>query len=129
MYKRESLLNLLYFLTYSIYIKIEPAPHWLSLDDYGGNLNIKAFRENSLINNKEYTILHPPLISRQMQIEESYKFNAHKEVSIDKINKIYSEIESEYIIKRNQPLNSTQLNLETTMGLFKKKKKILNYFC
>lgn len=123
MYKRESLLNLLYFLTYSTYIKIEPAPHWLSLEDYGGNLNIKAFRENSLINNKEYTILHPPLISRQMQIEESYKFNAHKEVSIDKINKIYSEIESEYIIKRNQPLNSTQLNLETTMGLFKKKKK------
>ena len=123
MYKRESLLNLLYFLTYSIYIKIEAAPHWLSLEDYGGNLNIKVFRENSLINNKEYTILHPPLISRQMQIEESYKFNTYKEVSIDNINKIYSEIESEYIIKRNQPLNSTQLNLETTMGLFKKKKK------
>ena len=58
-----------------------------------------------------------------MQIEESYKFNTYKEVSIDNINKIYSEIESEYIIKRNQPLNSTQLNLETTMGLFKKKKK------
>ena len=123
MYKRESLLNLLYFLTYSIYIKIEAAPHWLSLEDYGGNLNIKVFRENSLINNKEYTILHPPLISRQMQLEESYKFNTYKEVSIDNINKIYSEIESEYIIKRNQPLNSTQLNLETTMGLFKKKKK------
>ena len=122
MYKRESLLNLLYYLTYSTYITIEAAPHWLSLEDYGGNLNIKLFRENSLINNKEFLVLHPPLISRQMQIEESYKINKHKEVSIDKINKIYSEIESEYIIKRNQPINSTQLNLETTMGLFKKKK-------
>lgn len=120
-YKRESLLNLIYYLTYSIHKRIDAAPHWLTLEDFGGNLSIKEFRENSLLNNKEFILLHPPLISRQMQIEESYKFNKHKEVSIDKVNKIYSEIESEYIIKRNKPIQSNQYNLETTMGLFKKK--------
>ena len=76
-----------------------------------------------VFNTKEYTILHPPLISRQMQIEESYKINKLKEVHIDKLNKIYSEIDSEYIIKRNKSLTSSQLNLESTMGLIKKKCK------
>ena len=57
-----------------------------------------------------------------MQIEESYKLNKLKEVPIDKVNKIYSEIDSEYAIKRKNPIQSKQLNLETTMGLIKKKK-------
>ena len=49
-----------------------------------------------LFNSKEYLVLHPPLISRQMQIEESYKLSKLKEVPIDKVNKIYSEIDSDY---------------------------------
>jgi hypothetical protein len=57
-----------------------------------------------------------------MQIEESYKTNKIKEVPIDKINKKYSEIDSEYAIKRNKPIQTNQLNLENTMGLVKKKK-------
>ena len=122
-FKRESLLNLLYFLTYSVYKEIIPAPNWLILEEYGGNLSIEQFRLNSIINSKEYLVLHPPLISRQMQIEESYKLNKLKEVPIDKVNKIYSEIESEYSIKRTKPINTNQLNLETTMGLIKSKKK------
>jgi hypothetical protein len=122
--KRESLINLLYYLTYSEYKEINPAPHWITLEEYGGNLSIEKFRENSVINNKEYLVLHPPLISRQMQIEESYKLNKLKEVPIDNINKIYSEIDSEYTIKRNTPIRNSQLNLETTMGLVKSKKKL-----
>ncbi len=121
--KRESLMNLLYYLTYSEYKKISQAPHWMTLEDYGGTLTIEKFRENSIVNTKEYLVLHPPLISRQMQIEESYKLNKLKEVPIDKVNKIYSEIDSEYAIKRSKPMQSTQLNLETTMGLVKSKKK------
>lgn len=123
-WKRESLMNLLYYLTYSTQKQINPAPHWMTLEEYGGNLNIEQFRENSLTNTKEYVVLHPPLISRQMQIEESYKLNKLKEVPIDKINKIYSEIDSEYVIKRSKPIQSSQLNLETTMGLIKKKKSL-----
>jgi hypothetical protein len=122
LWKRESLINLLYFLTYSEYKNITAAPHWITLEEYGGSLSIEEFRQNSLANTKEYLILHPPLISRQMQIEESYKLNKLKEVPIDKINKMYSEIDSEYIIKRKNPIQSSQLNLETTMGLKVKKK-------
>jgi hypothetical protein len=119
-YKRESLLNLLYYQTYSEYKEILAAPHWLTLKEYGGTLTINELRNNSLVNNKEYLVLHPPLISRQMQIEESYKINKLKSVSIDSINKIYSEVDTEYHIKRSKPVQSNQLNLENTMGLIKK---------
>jgi hypothetical protein len=121
-WKRDSLINLMYFKTYGQYVDIIVAPHWMCLEEYGGNLSIDKFRENSIVNAKEYLVLHPPLISRQMQIEESYKTNKLKEVPIDKLNKIYSEIDSDYTIKRNKPIQSNQLNLETTMGLIKKKK-------
>jgi hypothetical protein len=124
-WKRESLINLLYYLTYSEYKEINSAPHWITLQEFGGNLTIEKFRENSIINSKEYLILHPPLISRQMQIEESYKLHKLKEVPIDKLNKIYSEIDSEYTIKRNTPIQHNQLTLETTMGLVKNKKKVI----
>ena len=123
-YKRESLINLLYYLTYSEYKNIVSAPHWLTLEEYGGLLTIDEYRENIILNTKDYLILHPPLISRQMQIEESYKIKKLKEIHIDKINKVYSEIDSEYTIKRNKNLPSSHLNLETTMGLIKKKNKL-----
>jgi hypothetical protein len=60
-----------------------------------------------------------------MQIEESYKINKLKEVPIEKLNKIYSDVQgcdSEYAIKRSKPIQSSQLNLVTTMGLKKTKK-------
>jgi hypothetical protein len=123
-WKRESLLNLLYYETYSEYINIIPAPNWITLKEYGGTLTIEEFRMNSIVNTKEYLVLHPPLISRQMQIEESYKINKLKEVPLDKVNKLYSDIQqdSECIIKRTKPVLSAQYNLEKTMGLIKKRK-------
>ncbi len=124
-WKRESLINLLYTKTYSNTKEIIPAPSWMTLKEYGGNLTIEQFRDNLILNNKDYLILHPPLISRQMQIEESYKLNKLKEVPIDKVNKIYSEIDLDYTIKRTKPIQSNHLNLETTMGLIKNKKKHL----
>jgi hypothetical protein len=124
LWKRESLINLLYYLTYSKHTNIVPAPHWMALEEYGGNLTIEQFRKNSLLNTKEFLILHPPMISRQMQIEESYKQTKLKEVPIENLNKFYSEVETDYAIKRSTPLKSSQLNLETTMGLIKKKKSI-----
>lgn len=120
-YKRESLINLLYYITYSEYKDILLAPHWLTLEEFGGPLTIQQFRENIICNTKDYLILHPPIISRQMQIEESYKINKTSEVNINKLNKIYSEIDSDYIIKRNKILPSSYMNLESTMGLIKKK--------
>ena len=111
-YKRTSLLNLLYYKTYSKYINIISAPHWITLDEYGGNLSIKDFRDNSINNTKEYLVLHPPIVSRQMQIEESYKQKLFKDN--------FSESENKYMIKRNKPINNKQMNLEVTMGLMKK---------
>ena len=122
-YKRTSLINLLYFLIHGKHIDITPAPHWLSLEEYGGFMSISQFRENSIINNKEYVLLFPPLVSRQMQIEESYKINKLSEVSINKINKKYSDIESNssYAIKRNKPLPNSHLNLDSVNEFIKKK--------
>jgi len=121
-WKRCSLLNLLYFQTYNKYIDIIPAASWLILTDYGGNLSIEEFRNNFIFNTKEYLVLHPPLISRQMQIEESYKINKNINVPIGKLNKIYSEIDSELQLKRAKPIASNLMNLETTMGLTRTKK-------
>ena len=120
-WEREGLINLLYNLTYNENKEITYAPHWITLEEYGGNLTIEEFRKNSIVNTTEYLILHPPLISRQMQIEESYKVSKLKEVSLDNVNKLYSEIESDFTIKRTKPIQSSQLNLATTMGLIKKK--------
>lgn len=121
-WKRDSLINLFYYKIHKHYKEITPAPHWMILKEYGGCLTIEEFRNNFIINSKEYIILHPPLISRQMQIEESYNIQKLKEVPIDNLNRIYSDMETEYTIKRSNPIKSDQLNLEKTMGLIKKKK-------
>jgi hypothetical protein len=112
--KRISLINLLYYKTYTEFNNIIPAPHWITLEEYGGKLSINEFRENSMNNTKEYLVLHPPIVSRQMQIEESYKQKKFKDTSN------YSEMENNYTIKRNKPINNKQMNLEVTMGLIKK---------
>jgi hypothetical protein len=111
--KRTSLLNLIYNKTYSEYNKIIVAPHWITLQEYGGNLTINEFRENSINNTKEYVVLHPPIVSRQMQIEESYKQKKFKDPT-------FSESDNKYTIKRNKPINNKKMNLEVTMGLVKK---------
>jgi len=54
------------------------------------------------------------LISRQLQIEESYTKNSS--VHINKIDKIFDN----YSLKRNKPIETSQINLETTMGLRRK---------
>ena len=51
------------------------------------------------------------MVSRQMQIEESYKQSKYK-------NNL-SDSENKYTIKRNKPIMK-QSNLELTMGLIKK---------
>jgi hypothetical protein len=111
--KRTSLLNLIYYKTFSEFKNIISAPHWITLEEYGGNLSITQFRENSKNNLKEYIVLQPPIVSRQMQIEESYKQTKIKDSA-------FSESENKYTIKRNKPINNKQMNLEVTMGLMKK---------
>ena len=119
-WKRESLINLMYYLTYGTYKEIKPAPSWLILKDFGGNLSIVDYRKNFEIVNNEYVILHPPLISRQLQIEESYKKNTST-VVVNKLDKLLFN-NNNLSIKRNKPIETSQINLEKSMGL----KRIIN---
>ena len=109
-WKRESLLNLMYFKTYGEFKDINPAPSWLLLDEFGGHLNIEEFRNLFIFNNKDYLLLHPPLITRQLQIEESYKKSNNQ-------NMASNTYDGELVLKRTKPLEQNGLNLEKTMGL------------
>jgi hypothetical protein len=117
-WKRISLINLLYFRTYGEFKEITPAPSWLMLEDFGGYLSIKDFRNLFVTNNKDYLVLHPPMITRQLQIEESYK----KSIS-GAANKIENLQENELVLKRTKPIEANNFNLEKTMGLRRKVKK------
>ena len=114
-WKRESLINLMYYLTYGLFKEIKSAASWLILKDYGGTLSIVDFRKNFEIIGSDYLVLHPPLISRQMQIEESYKKNLSSGVVVNKLDKLL--FENNLILKRNKPIETTQINLEKSMGL------------
>lgn len=116
-WKRESLINLMYHLTYGLFKEIKPAPSWLILKDFGGNLSIVDFRKNFEIINNDYVVLHPPLISRQMQIEESYKRTVSSNIIVNKLDKLLFESNTNLLLKRNKPVETTQINLEKSMGL------------
>jgi len=116
-WKRESLINLMYYLTYGLFKEIKPAASWLILKDYGGNLSIIDFRKSFEIINNDYIVLHPPLISRQMQIEESYKKPPTSGIIVNKLDKLLFESNTNLLLKRNKPVETTQINLEKSMGL------------
>lgn len=107
--KRSSLLHYLYKKTYNDTKEIIKAPDWKILKDYGGTISIEEFRSNFILNTYEYQYIKPPMISRLYQIEKTSK-NKQKPKP------------SEYVLKRNKPLNTSKYTLETTMGL----KKIIN---
>jgi len=119
-WKRESLINLEYFLTYNRHKNIDPAPSWLILKEYGGFLTITEFRKNFDNSSSEFILLQPPLISRQMQIEESYK-KTNFSGPLNKLDKLFSN-EHSYSLKRTKPIETSQLNLEKTMGLKRRNK-------
>jgi len=116
-WKRESLINLMYYFTYNLYKEIKPASSWLILKDFGGNLSINEFRKTFEIVNNDFLVLHPPLISRQMQIEESYKKPSMSGVIVNKLDKLLFESNNNLTLKRNKPIETTQINLEKSMGL------------
>lgn len=117
-WKRESLINLEYYLTYGRHKEIIPAASWLTLKEYGGPLTITEFRKNFDTNSSEFILLQPPLISRQMQIEESYK-KSSSSGPINKLDKLFTD-GTAYLLKRTKPVETSQLNLEKTMGLKRK---------
>lgn len=121
-WQRETLINLMYYFTYGQYKDIKIAPSWLTLEDFGGNLSINSFRKNFEVINNDYLVLHPPLISRQLQIEESYKKISNNKVIVNKLDNLIFENPVNLILKRNKPIETTQINLEKSMGLKRKNK-------
>ncbi len=119
-WKRESLINLMYYQTYGTFKEIKYAPSWLTLEDFGGNLSINNFRKNFEIININFLVLHPPLISRQLQIEESYK-KIQNNVVVNKLDKsVYDQPINNLMLRRNKPIETSQINLEKSMGLKRK---------
>ena len=108
-HKRSSLLHYLYKQTYNESKEIIKSPDWRVLQEYGGVISIDEYRNNFILNNYDYQYIKPPLISRTYQIEKSSK------------NKVVKK-QSEFVLKRSKPLNTSKYTLETTMGL----KKIVN---
>lgn len=81
--KRNNLISIMYYTMYSKYDNTIPAPHWLTLTDFGGHLTIDQFRDSE-INSTVHNILWPPIVSRQLQIEESYR-DTKKNISYSKL--------------------------------------------
>jgi hypothetical protein len=69
------LLHFLYRKIYGTNDEIKIAPPREVLEDFGGNISIDEFR-NNFSNNKEYAVLHPPVISMISQISESIKLKS-----------------------------------------------------
>ena len=116
-WKRESLIHLMHYLTYGSFKEIKPASSWLTLRDFGGNLSILEFRKNFELVGSDFLVLHPPLVSRQMQIEESYKKAPVTGVIVNKLDKLLFDGTNNLALRRNKPIETSQINLEKSMGL------------
>jgi len=103
-FKRNSLLHFHYKKTYGEFKKIIPSASWKVLNDAGGCINIKDYRQNFLTNKVEFNYIKPPMISHIAQVEK-----------ISKIKK--SVVKNDLVLKRSKPLKTSKYSLESTMGL------------
>ena len=101
-YERYSLLNLLYKNIYDEpNLKIKLAHDRRTLKIFGGSLNIQEFRKLNSINEKEFKIINPPMISIIPQQE--YNFT-DKFVSSFNNKNVNSNINNELVLKRSKPI-------------------------
>jgi hypothetical protein len=52
-----------------------------------------------------------------MQIEESYKKKTNNGIVVNKLDKLLFENNSNLTLRRNKPVETSQINLEKSMGL------------
>jgi len=120
MWERYSLLNLMYKKLYNQkFIKINLAPPREILKIFGGYMSIEEFRDNSLKNEKIFTIVRPPLISIIPKIEENIS-NSNKTtknnfplVNENILNKTHSNLK----LKRSKPITNPNSTLQSFMDL------------
>jgi len=120
-WERYSLLNLMYKKLYNTkFVKVNLAPPREILKIFGGYMSIDEFRENSLKNEKVFTVINPPLISIIPKIEEnisnSYKTNIKGNISIVNEN-ILNKTQTSLKLKRNKPVTNPNNTLQSFMDL------------
>ena len=97
-------------------LKINLAPPRLCLNDFGGYLSIKEFRETS--KNSNYKVLFPPMVSIIPSIEENFKDKLKKSdnhyipIDKDRISKVNNDLR----LKRKNPIMNKN-TLENCMML------------
>jgi len=126
-WERYSLLNLMYKKLYNHkFVKINLAPPREILKIFGGYLNIDEFRENSLKNDKTYTVVNPPLISIIPKIEENISSNTGiNNVNSKAIKNNYPSVNENILnktnntlkLKRNKPVTNPNSTLQSFMDL------------
>jgi hypothetical protein len=120
MWERYSFLNLMYKKLYNQkFTKINLAPPREVLKIFGGYMSIEEFRENSLRNDKMYTVIKPPLISIIPKIEENIATNnKNSKGNIPIINEnILAKTQNNLKLKRNKPITNPNSTLQSFMDL------------
>ena len=124
LWERYSLIKLLYYKITGEHVNIMPAPPRQSLKKFGGNTDIKQFRNNSQSLDKEYRLIMPPMISIVPLIEEDYRDKntiPSKNAKPIAINSIAVMKATENLkIKRSKPLINSKFSLEESMGIKRK---------
>ena len=90
---------------FSEYAYIEYAPHWQLLKDFGGIFTIEEYRKNIIMNDKTYILLKPPIISREIIIEETYNNNENNK---SKNKNIIFLSNTTYDVKNNKDTTSNK---------------------
>lgn len=120
MWERYSLLNLMYKKLYNQkFVKISLAPPREILKIFGGYMSIDEFRDNSLKNEKVFTVVKPPLISIIPKIEENIS-SANKSVKNNILNvneNILNKTQNNLKLKRNKPITNPNSTLQSFMDL------------
>jgi hypothetical protein len=119
-WERYSLLNLMYKKLYhQKFTKINMAPPREVLKIFGGYMSIEEFRENSLKNEKTFTVIRPPLISVIPKIEENIStINKNLKNNIPIVNEnILNKTQSNLKLKRNKPVTNPNNTLQSFMDL------------
>jgi len=121
MWERYSLLNLMYKKLYNNkFVKINMAPPREVLKIFGGYMSIEEFRDNSLRNEKVFTVIKPPLISIIPKIEENVSNTSNKSVKNNTpiVNEnILNKTQNNLKLKRNKPITNPNSTLQSFMDL------------
>lgn len=120
MWERYSFLNLMYKKLYNQkFTKINLAPPREVLKIFGGYMSIEEFRDNSLRNDKVFTVIKPPLISIIPKIEENISTsNKNSKGNLPIINEnILAKTQNNLKLKRNKPITNPNSTLQSFMDL------------